>query len=79
MSTHLYYKLQKGVHITLLGTGLDVTTAAIQSDTETIKFRMQPWTINTYVEALVRQTQHPDPQLVMDTIQDFPILEDLCH
>ncbi len=73
---NLCYDFQKGLHITVVGTGLDATTAGIQSVTETIKFRMKPWNVINF-EALLKQSQHSNPDLAMNTIRDFPILEDL--
>jgi hypothetical protein len=41
------YKFEKGVHLTLVGTDLDWYTMHIDR-ADTIKFRMQPWTMNNF-------------------------------
>ena len=69
-------KFRRGVHVTVAGTGLDKVTARISSAVETIKFRMQPWTVENF-EALVKASRVENQQQVKDFVRDFAILGNL--
>ncbi len=69
-------RFTKGVHVTVVGTGLDRATLTIPTDTVVVKFRMQPWT-NTNFEALLMESNHPNVEFVRSTVRDYPVLEDL--
>jgi hypothetical protein len=70
------YRFLKGVHVTLVGTGLELTTLAIDSTADTTKFRMQPWTVENF-DKLVDVSSYPEKQKVKQAVRRFPILMSL--
>jgi hypothetical protein len=77
VKTKMRYKFTKEVHITLAGSGLEVTTANISTMVEATKYKMQPWTIKNF-EAMVDASHHTNKGLIKSVVQDYPILEDLA-
>lgn len=70
------YEFTQGVHLTLVGTGLDEITTTIKSVEDANKFRMQPWSLDNFKE-FVAGSGHPQQAKVMEVVRAFPILEDL--
>jgi hypothetical protein len=72
----MVYKFLKGVHVTLVGTGLELSTMSIDSKTEITKFKMQPWTMENF-DKLVDVTDYPEKEKVKRAVRRLPILMSL--
>jgi hypothetical protein len=69
----MVYRFLKGVHVTVVGTGLDITTEGIDSSTQTTKFRMLPWKVENF-DKLVDVSEYPLPEKAKQVVRSFPIL-----
>jgi hypothetical protein len=72
----MLYKFKNRVHVTLVGTGLELSTLAIDSKAETTKFRMLPWTLKNF-ENMADVSDHPEKYCVKKVVRNFPILMSL--
>ncbi len=70
------FKFQQEIHVTVVGTRLETSTADIFTPKETTKFRMQAWTAENF-DALVDKSSHPLKNRVKQVVHAFPVLEDL--
>jgi hypothetical protein len=69
------YKFTKKIHVTLVGAGLELSTLAIDSKTETTKFRMLPWTVEHF-EKMIDAADYKE--VVKRVVRSFPILVSLA-
>jgi hypothetical protein len=72
----MVYKFTGKVHVSIVGTGLETTTDAINSRVDCTKFRMQPWTCQNF-DAMVDASSHSHKSLVKEVVHGFPILVSL--
>jgi hypothetical protein len=70
------YKFQQGVHVTVTGTSLEISTKSIDSNLDTVKYHMQPWTLDNF-HAFLDKSKRVDKGAIKTIITRFPILEDL--
>jgi hypothetical protein len=73
---NMRYKFKMGVHVTVVGTGLELSTLEIDSTKETTKFKMQPWTVKNF-DKLVDVSNYPAKSKVKQVVRRFPILVSL--
>jgi hypothetical protein len=70
------FKFVKGVHVTVTGTGLETSTDGIDPNVETIKFRMQPWSLSNFY-ALLNEMKRSDEEKIKGIVMCYPILQSL--
>jgi hypothetical protein len=66
----------KEIHVTVVGTGLEKIGIFLSSMPSAISYRMQPWTQKN-LESMLRTISHPNMDLVKNTVQSSPALQDL--
>jgi hypothetical protein len=76
LKANMKFNFIKGVHLSVIGTGLDEITSSVLSGIETTKFRMQPWTVKKF-DKFVDASYHPDKPLLKSVVRQFSILRDL--